>query len=952
MTDWSQFTQDKPAAPTQTIDWSQFRPLTEEEKKPKRTLAGTVKDVAVSLGKGAVDVSQIAVGAADEVTGGHVGKFLENKGGLVGYRPQEMHKILDNQFSDAQKYENAQYETDKKTNQGENPNVFQQGLGTVQALIQHPSVAVGSAIESLPSMGAGRAVATGLKTAMPKLSGIAAGALGEGAVMTGSQAENIRQQTDDGLITPKQQALALGTGIVGAGISGVSGKLANKLGFGDVDTVGTQNITRAMPARIAGGMVTEGALEEMPQSAMEQAAQNAALDKPIMQGVGDAAGMGLVTGGMMGGGMGVLHKNAPAPMVEPPPLEPAAQVPSVEPSTPVPPVQPIAPTPHEYINSYYKNIEDMYGKNSPEQQKIINDVLGEYDKNAKWLSDKNDDDLSNFEIKNEIGKRWDAQQVTPIASTPQTESTPQENQAQPPLPPYIPPPRKPNAVFENALATVHPATLQTAVVSDAPAKTPVEQSQPPTLAPAPIPRKEGAVLENAVETAAPAPVEPPAPIIPQAAPRSKAYDPEQVKRDAEQKAKLAAIANEPNRPTVRPLEDERVEPHAEVLKNMAKDVVPNGGVTIMPDGSRTPSVNPEWYQGLRDALPTANLTPKAIEIAVNKAAEGKPLFKNQEAIVTAMLDHIDMQIEDNQPSELDRAFNRLAPHIPEEHFNELVDEARNTDDIEKFTQNLNLFADHYENKQQQSSTEPEPSATTNELPNAPADETTRRDNTDIQPFDVPVADASNFDNETFADDSVTKNEQPNPVRDNENSPNPQPNDYGNPIADNDNAVDEPGGQPFNADAVTDFAPTHELPSGEKVKLETNDDGEKYFVEQDGSEWNYTDAAETITNEQINTTNNLENGGDGILQSQDNETTQTPTASLDSQTASDNQATPPVENAVESQSPETPAENIQPTQQDIAPAPQPILKADGTPVTSNIGATIAEKNKACLILTKS
>jgi hypothetical protein len=629
MTDWSQFTQDKPAAPTQTIDWSQFRPLTEEEKKPKRTLAGTVKDVGITALKGAIGVPEAAVGLADLVSGGHAGKALEK----VGFKPALAKSILNENYSDAQKAANAEVDKAKGF------------LPTLGAMAQNPSTIATTIGESLPSMLAGGAVGRGLVGAA-KLAPYLAGGIGEGVVGAGSKAEQIRQQTPDGLLTPKQSLLAAGSGALDAVISAGSGKLSQKLGITDADTLlagGTQGATnKGLARRIGEGALVEGALEETPQSMQEQMMQNLALGKDPMDGVGKAAATGLLTGGVMGGGMGVLHQNQPAPIVEPPPVEPSAQV---------PPVQPIAPEP---TTPYPSNIQQD-GVTRPARPDFTMDLAGK-----------------------EVTP-YQQGEVAPIAPTPEI---------------------KPNSPLSNAAVRGGIST----------------KPQPPVSS------------------------------YPKEIYQAKAYDPEQVKRDAEQKAKLAAIANEPNRPTVRPLEDTRVEPHAEVLKNMAKDVVPNGGVTIMPDGSRTPSVNPDWYQGLRDALPTANLTPKAIEIAVNKAAEGKPLYKNQEAIVTAMLDHIDGQIEDNQPSELDRAFNRLAPHIPEEHFNELVDEARNADDIEKFTQNLNLFADDYENKQQQSSTEPEPSATTNELPNAPADETTRRDNTDIQPFDVPVADASNFDN--------------------------------------------------------------------------------------------------------------------------------------------------------------------------------------------------------------
>ena len=690
--------------------------------------------------------------------------------------------------------------------------------------------------------------------------------------------------------------LAAGSGALDAVISAGSGKLAQKLGITDAQTLmagGEVAATnKGLARRVGEGALIEGALEETPQSMQEQMMQNLALGKDPMEGVGTAAAAGLLSGGVMGGGMGALHKAVPAPIVEPPPV--------AEPDAPVTPVQPIAPEP---ATPYPTNIQQD-GITRPVRPNFTMD-LG--------------------------GKEVVPYQQGKVATIPPA------------------PEIKPNSPLNNALvsagiSTQPQAAQLPAVVSDAPAtnnvvndETGFEQPQAPALAQLP---KLNAPLSNAVETATPAPVEPPAPIIPQAAPRSRAYDPEQVKCDAEAKAKLAAIANEPNRPTVRPLEDERIEPHAEILKNMAKDVIPNGGVTIMPDGSRTPSVNPDWYQGLRDALPTANLTPKAIEIAVSKAAEGKPLYKNQEAIVTAMLDHIDGQIEDNQPSELDRAFNRLAPHIPEEHFNELVDEARTTEDPEKFTKNLNLIADHYENKQ--NPIEP----LTSDLSVSPTSEETQRDNADVQSFNAPVVDASDFSREANTTDSVTQNEQSNPIVDNENSPNQQPNDYGNPMVGSDNATDKSASQPSHEDfAVTDFTPTHELPDGTKVKLETNTDGEKYFVESDGSEWNYDDNAEAITNEKDNTPSDMGIGTNGILGR--NETSETASATakkLDSQAGFANQTNTSVENGIESQTPETSTEDSKLTQPNAAPAPEPILNANNAPFSTEVMAKNVMKKR--------
>ena len=149
MTDWSQFTQDKPA-PTQNIDWSQFRPLTEEEKKPNRTLAGTVKDVGITALKGAIGVPEAAVGLADLVSGGHVGKFLENEGGTVGFRPKEAKQFLDENYSDAQKAANANVAKEKGF------------LPTLGVMAQNPSTIATTIGESLPSMLAGGAVGRGL----------------------------------------------------------------------------------------------------------------------------------------------------------------------------------------------------------------------------------------------------------------------------------------------------------------------------------------------------------------------------------------------------------------------------------------------------------------------------------------------------------------------------------------------------------------------------------------------------------------------------------------------------------------------------------------------------------------------------------------------------------------------------------------------------------------------
>ena len=77
---------------------------------------------------------------------------------------------------------------------------------------------------------AGGAIAKGVGLAT-KASPLVAGAIGEGAVMAGSQAEGIRQQTDDGLLTPEQSVASVATGALGSLSGYAGGRLAQKLGI-------------------------------------------------------------------------------------------------------------------------------------------------------------------------------------------------------------------------------------------------------------------------------------------------------------------------------------------------------------------------------------------------------------------------------------------------------------------------------------------------------------------------------------------------------------------------------------------------------------------------------------------------------------------------------------------------------------------------------------------------
>lgn len=279
------------------FDDGALKPVSEPEKNS--ALRRAVGDTMVTLGQGIVDVPEIAIGLADIPTFGAAGKFVEN----TGIRTAEAKKVIESWYSDDQKKANERVE---------NADGF---VGTGQAMLDNPSTILQTAVRSVPAMLGGGAVARGLIGSGAKLSPLAAGAIGEGAVSAGSMAESVRQQTDDGLLTPKQAAASIAAG-VGTGAIGFGGAtVAKKLGIGEVDTLlagGSRPDGKGVVRSAAEGAVVEGALQEMPQSMQEQAFQNVATDRPVTEGVGASAAAGLLAGGVIGGVAGPLGREKPA----------------------------------------------------------------------------------------------------------------------------------------------------------------------------------------------------------------------------------------------------------------------------------------------------------------------------------------------------------------------------------------------------------------------------------------------------------------------------------------------------------------------------------------------------------------------------------------------------------------------------------------------------------------
>jgi hypothetical protein len=350
-----------------------------EEQGYDRTVGGSIIDAGITFLKGAIGLPEAFVGLADIPTLGYAGKLLEQ----AGYRPKEAKEILNTYLSEAQQAAN------RRVKEAEGFG------GTVGAAITNPSTIATAVGESLPQMIGGAAVARGLMKVAPGIAPYIAGAAGEGLLGAGAAAEQIRQQSEDKLLTGKQAVAAVGSGVGTAAFGVAGGKLAAKLGLDDIDTLlaggatkGGSKSVKDFAKRATASGISEGVFEEMPQSAQEQMWMNYATDKPLLDGVPEAAGMGFVTGAAMGAGATAargrrkqeegLPSIAPeAPVAEEqdlakrlddvlekygkpttqPPAEPEGGIAGLTPQPPAPPAPPAAPA--EIVEDEEAPAQDM-----------------------------------------------------------------------------------------------------------------------------------------------------------------------------------------------------------------------------------------------------------------------------------------------------------------------------------------------------------------------------------------------------------------------------------------------------------------------------------------------------------------------------------------------------------------------------------------------------------------
>lgn len=259
-------------------------------------------DLYLSLKSGVQQLPGAVTGLIDiplaGLTGERVAEFAADQlGGITGFTPSQWAKETAAQHT--QKYRDAQAELSDAWNNGNGQ------LGdVVGAIARNPSAILNKAAESLPATVAGGGVARKLAGLMLPRS--VAGGVGEGLATAGAQMDQVDRSVDPRLAAATSLAAGLGTGVIGYG----AGRLANRAGFGDVDEllIGRRGAvdagaaaSRPLYQRIPAGMLSEGVLEELPQSMQEQAWQNYAEGRPLSEGVLRAGVEGMLTGGLMGG---------------------------------------------------------------------------------------------------------------------------------------------------------------------------------------------------------------------------------------------------------------------------------------------------------------------------------------------------------------------------------------------------------------------------------------------------------------------------------------------------------------------------------------------------------------------------------------------------------------------------------------------------------------------------
>lgn len=313
-------------------------------KKQSRhsSTAQAISDAGKGLVAGTLDLGKAYVGFVDSYTGGAMGRVLDDAEYAAGLpewaKPSQWSKEIRDSYSERTKAANRlkqktsdSYEAKSKAN-GDSAleQIRQSAIGGAIGIAENPRSMLTMMAENLPGMLA-IAKATSMilgKTAIALDAEVAAGtltreaansqlgklatkyaAMGEGALTAGQVGGQISADNPDATTLERLAGMAAGS-ITGA----ISFGVARIPGLGDAEaTLATAmmgnkgaGITGSWVGRGAKGVISEGILQEAPQSAQEAVLTNLGTRKPWQRGVGAQTVEGGISGAMLGGVSAVL----------------------------------------------------------------------------------------------------------------------------------------------------------------------------------------------------------------------------------------------------------------------------------------------------------------------------------------------------------------------------------------------------------------------------------------------------------------------------------------------------------------------------------------------------------------------------------------------------------------------------------------------------------------------
>lgn len=275
-----------------------------------------VGDVVTGVTKGGLQIPGALLGLGD-LAAGAAGfdrpwsRAASALGEFTGFQPSRFAEEIG-----AREYTRETLDQQAAVSTGFEEDGFSGGL---KASLTNPRALTALVAEAAPSTVAGGLIGRGVMAAGNIGRGVVgtttAGAVGEGVLGAGFAMAGIDESVDP----QRAAAAAAATGVTTAAFALAGGRLSQRYGLGDPETIlaggrvalapGARN--KNLLTRVTGGAISEGLLQELPQGVSEQIIQNWAEGTPLYKDVDRAAVDSMLAGAAMGGGFNIVGGRIP-----------------------------------------------------------------------------------------------------------------------------------------------------------------------------------------------------------------------------------------------------------------------------------------------------------------------------------------------------------------------------------------------------------------------------------------------------------------------------------------------------------------------------------------------------------------------------------------------------------------------------------------------------------------